>query len=93
MAIHIVINGTEVRNPAAKALIGMWAVVCAGLVAAVAIFLVLPLVGIVVTLSVGLVGVVLIALGVGIPVLILGGTILGVLLAPFAALRERKKLR
>ena len=93
MATHIVINGREVTNPVAKAAIGMVAVLFAGLVAAAVIFIVLPLVGIAVTLSVGLIGVVLVALGVGIPVLILGGAILGALLTPFAALKERKKLR
>lgn len=89
MAMRVVINGREVTNPAAKAVVGMWAILVAGLVGALLMFLVLPLVGIAVTLTAGLAGVALIALGVGLPVLILGGTVLGVLLAPFAAFRKR----
>jgi hypothetical protein len=92
MATRIVINGREVTNPAAKAVIGTVAVLVAGLLAAAVIFVVLPLVGIAVTLAVGLVGVVLVALAVGIPLMILGGTILGALLTPRASLKERKKL-
>jgi len=93
MAAHIVINGREVTNPLAKAAIGTGVVLFSGLIAAAVIFIVLPLAGIVVTLSIGLVGVVLVALGVGIPILLLGGTILGALLTPFTVLKERKKLR
>lgn len=91
MAVHIDIKGREVTNPVAKALIGIGAILFSGLVAAAVIFIILPLVGVFVTLSVGLVGVVLVALGVGIPVLILGRVILRVLLAPFTALRGRSK--
>lgn len=93
MAKNIDINGKAVTHPVARTAIGMAAVLGVGVVAAMVIFLVLPLVGIVVTLSVGLVGVVLFALGVGIPVLILGSAILGVVLVPFGALRKRKKMR
>lgn len=90
MATRIVINGKEITNPAVKAAVGTTAVLFAGLIAAAIIFLVLPLVGIVVTLTVGLVGVILVALGVGIPIVILAGTFFGVLLAPFGILRGRK---
>ncbi len=71
MPMRVVINGREVTNPAARAVIGMWAILIAGFVGAALMFVVLPLVGIAVTLSVGLAGVALIALGLGLPVLIL----------------------
>jgi hypothetical protein len=93
MSAHIIINGKEVTHPAARMLIKMGAVLLAGLVAAAVVFMVLPLVGIAVTLSVGLVGVVLIGLGIGLPLIILGSTVLGALLTPLAALKERRKLR
>ena len=60
---------------------------------AVVIFLVLPLIGILVTLTVGMVGVILIALSIAIPLLLLGGMLLGLLLAPFASLGERRRSR
>jgi uncharacterized RDD family membrane protein YckC len=91
--MRIVINGKEVTNPVVRALFGMFALLVVGVIAALAIFLILPLVGIVVTVSVGLVGVLLVALGVGIPLMILGGTLIGALLTPFAVLRERSKRR
>jgi uncharacterized RDD family membrane protein YckC len=93
MPNRIVINGKEVTNPLAKAVIGALAVLLAGAIAAVVIFLVLPLVGIVLTFTVAIVGVVLVALGIGIPLITFGGAILGALLAPFAALGARKKSR
>ena len=91
MPSHIEISGKEVTNPLGKAAIGALAILIVGLIATAVIFLVLPLVGIAVTLTVGLMGVILVALGIGVPVLILGGSLLGALLMPFAALRDRRK--
>ena len=93
MASRIVINGNEVTNPVTKAAIGTVTVLFTGLTTAAVLFLVLPLVGIVVTLTVGLVAVMVVALIVGIPLVILGGTLLGAILTPFAMLGRRRTLK
>jgi len=90
MATRIVINGQEVDNPMAQAALGVLAVLFFGVFAAVVVVLVLPLLGIAVTLAVGLFAVLLAALGIGIPMFILGGAVLGAMLTPFAAMSERR---
>jgi hypothetical protein len=91
MATRIVINGKEVDNPIAKAALGMLAVIFFGAFAAVVVFLILPLLGIAVTLAVGLLAVLLVALGVGIPMFIVGGAVLGAILTPLAAVSEKRQ--
>jgi hypothetical protein len=91
VATRIVINGKEVDNPIAKAALGMLAVIFFGVFAAVVVFLILPLLGVAVTLAVGLVAVLLVALGIGIPMFILGGAVLGAILTPFAARSEKRQ--
>jgi hypothetical protein len=91
MATRIVINGKEVDNPLAKAALGMLAVIFFGLFAAVVVFLILPLLGIAVTLAVGLLAVLLVALGVGIPMFVIGGAVLGAILTPLAAIGEKRQ--
>lgn len=91
MATRIVINGKEVHNPVVKAALGMLAVIIFGVFAAVIVFLILPLLGIAVTLAVGLLAVLLVALGIGIPMFILGGALLGAILTPLAVISEKRQ--
>lgn len=55
MNTRIIINGKEVRNPVARYLLILGAIVFASLVAAVVIFILFPVIGIAVTLSFGLI--------------------------------------
>ena len=80
MAIRIVINEREVTNPWVRLLIALSTLLVAGIFGAFVIFVVLPLIGIAVTLTLGLIGVFLLALVIAIPLLI-GGALLGALLS------------
>lgn len=91
MSGRVVINGKEVRNPFARVLVGTLGLVFAGLVVAGVLFFVLPIVGVIVTFSVGLVGVLLVCLGVALPILILGGMLFGVVAMPFSLFDRKKK--
>lgn len=88
MGPKIVINDKEVTNPLFKVLISIGAILFSILVAGLTVFLVLPLVGVVVSTTIGVVIVVLVALAIGIPILILVGWIIGVFLKPFAGKKE-----
>lgn len=89
MDSRVVIKGKEITNPFAKAVILIFAVLVVGGIAAFILFLVLPLVGIIVSLSLGLVAVFLIGLGVGIPLILIGCALVGAIITPFAVLRDR----
>jgi len=79
----IEINGKKITNPLVLLIIGISAIFFTGIVAALVIFLVLPFVGIILSLSAGLTIVVLIAVLVGLPLIILIKVILWILLKPF----------
>ena len=51
MKTHIIINNKEVNNPFIKALLMIGAIIVVALVTAVVIFVLLPFIGVVVTLS------------------------------------------
>ena len=51
MKTHIIINGKEVHSPFIKAVLMIGAIIVAALVTSVVIFILLPLIGVVVTLS------------------------------------------
>ena len=68
--VGVFINGKEVINPVAKWAILVSAMVLGGLITVGVIFLVLPIIGVVLTLSVAILSVILVALGIGILVLI-----------------------
>ena len=93
MSSRIVVNGREITNPLAKAAIAGLAVMSALIIVGLVLLLVLPLVGLTVGLSVVIVGVVLIAVGVLVPALILGGTLFAVIAAPFQALADARRRR
>ncbi len=87
--IHI--DTKDIKNPFLRSLIAIFAILLAGGIVALVLFIVLPLVGVAVTFSIGLVGIVLIVLGIGLPVLILAGTIFGAIMTPFIALARAIK--
>ena len=78
----IEINGKRITNPLILFVIGISAVFFVGIIAALVIFLILPLAGVVLTFSVGLTIVVLLAVLVGLPFIILFKIILWILLKP-----------
>lgn len=80
MAIRIRINEREITNPWVRLLIVLATLLVAGVFASLVIFVVLPLIGIAVTFTVGLVGVLILALLIAVP-LIVGGALLGALLS------------
>lgn len=84
----IVVNGKKVTNPVAILIVGLTSVILTGLITALVIFIILPFAGIVLSLSVGLTIVIFIAFLVGLPILILGRLIFGILLRPFTKERD-----
>ena len=53
MTTRIIINGKEITNPLSRALLILSAILITALVSAIVIFILLPIIGIAVTLSVG----------------------------------------
>jgi len=80
---NIEINGKKITNPAAFLFIAIVAVLFTGIMTALVIFLILPITGIVLSLSVGLTILILITVLVGLPLIILIKIILWILLKPF----------
>jgi len=79
MTIQIVINGKEVTNPFTKAFLVFGAIIIAALGTALVIFVLLPIIGIAVTLSAGFIVICIVATIVCITTLAFGTTILGLL--------------
>jgi hypothetical protein len=71
MNTRIIINGKEVTSPLTKYLLILSAIIIAALVAAVVIFVLFPLIGIVLTLSVGVIAIFIVAMMVSAAVLVL----------------------
>src|SRR5690554_2412590 len=82
----IYINGREITNPVAKFFIKALALLIVGAVLALVLFLVLPAVGVVVVGAVGIAIVAVVLALLAVPVFAVGGSVLGILLAPLAAL-------
>ncbi len=83
MSGKIVINGKEISNPWARFFMILGAVTFSGIIAALVITIVLPLVGVVISFSISLVVGILSLVFFGIPFLLLGGALIGLILAPF----------
>ena len=62
MYTRIIINGKEVSNPFVRILLILGAIIVAALVAAIVIFILLPVIGIAVTLSLGFIGIFIVAM-------------------------------
>lgn len=93
MTMHIVLNGREVTSPAAKFGISVAAVLGAALVTAAVVFILLPLIGVAVTLSMGLVAILLVAVLAGIAVVVLSSFLYASLVGPVELLVEKMRRR
>jgi len=69
MKTRIIINGSEITNPFTKALVMFAGISIAAVVAALVIFVLFPLIGIAVTLSVGVIAVFVVAIMMSVAVL------------------------
>ncbi|MFK5913627.1 MAG: hypothetical protein QM484_04560 [Woeseiaceae bacterium] len=69
MATQIIINGKEVTNPVTKAFLIIGAIIVAAFVTAFVIFVLLPIIGVAVTLSVGFIVIFIVATVVSIATL------------------------
>ncbi len=71
MNTRIIINGNEVSNPFTRALLILGAIVIAAVVTALVIFVLFPVIGIAVTLSIGFIAVFIVAMLVSVAALVL----------------------
>ena len=71
MNTQIIINGKQVSNPFIRSLLILAAIITAALVTAVVIFILLPLIGVAVTLSVGFIAIFVVATMVSVVFLVL----------------------
>ena len=71
MKTQIIINGKQISNPFIRFLLILGAIITAALVTAVVIFILLPLIGVAVTLSVGFIVICVIAIMASVVALIL----------------------
>ena len=88
MAKHIYVNGREITHPWFKVLLASFVILLSVGIVATLVSLALTLVGVLVTAAFVLAGIVVIAALIAVPILVLGGSALGVLLAPLALLRH-----
>ncbi len=91
MSIHIVVNGKKITNPFITVVVCMLAVLFVGGITVLVFFLVLPLIGVIGSLLIGLAVVTLIGLTVGMPLVLACRVVVGAIMTPFAILK--KKLR
>ena len=82
MTTQVVINGKEVTNPVAKTALAFGAILIVTLITTVIVFVLLPLVGIVVTLTIGFIAVFIVAIIAGITTLALSVAVFGWLFGP-----------
>lgn len=82
MTTRVVINGKEITNPIAKAALAFGLILIAALISVVVVFVLLPLAGIVITLSIGFVAVFIAAIIAGIAVLVLSSVVFGRIFGP-----------
>ena len=71
MTTRIIINGKEVTNPFARVLLIFGAIIVAALVAALVIFVLFPVIGIAVTLSIGVIAIFIVAIMMSVTALVL----------------------
>lgn len=93
MSMRIVLNGREVMSPAAKFGLSFAAVLGAAVMTALVVFVLLPLIGIAVTLSVSLFVIILVATVAGIVSLLLGSLLFAWLVGPVEFFVERMRQR
>lgn len=71
MNTRIIISGKEVSNPVTRALLILSAIIVAAVVAALVIFVLFPLIGIAVTLSIGVIAIFIVAMIMSVVALVL----------------------
>ncbi len=71
MTTRIIINGKEVTNPFARVLLISGAIIVAALVTALVVFVLFPVIGIAVTLSVGIIAIFIVAIMMSVTALVL----------------------
>lgn len=86
MAGRIYINGREVKNSVARFLIKMGALIIVAAVVTLVLLIVLPLVGVAVVGAVGIALATVVVTVLAIPLFWVGGSAVGIIFAPFAAL-------
>ena len=86
MSGRIVINGREVKNPVARFLIKAAAVLVAAAIVILVLVVVLPVVGVVVAGAVGIALAAAVLAIVAVPIFMVGGPLVGIILAPFSIL-------
>lgn len=77
MPMHIIINGREIRSTPLKALLAMTALAGASLIAGLVFYVLLPIIGIAVTLTAGLIVLLLVASIVGAGAILLVSLLFG----------------
>ena len=82
MTTHVVINGKEVTNPVARTALISGATLLIALVTALTVFLLLPLVGITITLTIGFVAVFIIVVIASFIALVVSASLFGWLFGP-----------
>ena len=93
MVTQIRVNGREVKNPFLKAFLLFGAIITLALVTIVVIFVLLPIIGVAVTLSAGFVMVFVVAIFIGIAVLAFITAMLGMLFGALEFRFERPRRR
>ena len=94
MTIRIVVNGNEITNPFAKVFLVFGAVIVTAIITALVIFVLFPIIGIAVTLSVGFIVICIVATIVGIAMSAFATVMLGLLFGvmEFRLEHTRKKM-
>ena len=77
MSTRIIINEREIRSPVAKFLLGLGALTAACIIAGLVFYVLLPIIGVVVTLSAGLFVLLVVASAIGSAALLLGMLLFG----------------
>lgn len=93
MATKILINGKEVTNPFVKAFLVFGAIITVALVTTVVIFVLLPIIGVAVTLSAWIVVIFIVAIIVGIATLAFVTAMLGMLFGAMEFRIEKSRKR
>lgn len=93
MATKILINGKEVTNPYVKAFLVIGAIITMALVTTVVIFVLLPIIGVAVTLSAGFVVIFIVAIFLGIATLAFVTAMLGMLFGAMEFRIEKSRKR
>ena len=93
MATQILINGKEVTNPFAKAFLVIGVIITVAFVMAVVTFVLLPIIGVAVTLSAGVVAIFIVAIIVGVAMLAFVTAMLGLLFGALEFRIERSRRR